>query len=112
MQPDFELVGVVATPGEGVQLFTTTRPGLTLMDLDEPANQGLEAIQQIRDLDDTAWVIALLTNDWDENASRALEAGAAAVITKDLIGERLLPLIRTGRPLGKHASRAGVYPLV
>lgn len=100
-EADLALVGCSATPYEGVRLFAEMRPDLTLMDLDEPSEAGLAAIQQIRLLEPAAWVIALLTQDWDGSGAQAIEAGADTVLTKDLIGKRLLPLIRAGRPIGR-----------
>ena len=97
MQPDLTLLASVASPYEAVRLFAEMRPDLTLMDLDQPSNMGLEAIQQIRILDPEAWVIGLLTNDWDDIGTQALNAGADSILTKDSISQRLMPVIRAGR---------------
>jgi DNA-binding NarL/FixJ family response regulator len=109
-EPDLELVGTTAIPAEAVRLFEEMRPDLTLMDLDRPSDRGLQAIQQIRDLDPGAWVIALMTNDWDNSGVQALDAGASAILTKDLIGEQLLPLIRMSRPVEKDSAVDATLP--
>lgn len=112
MQPDLDLVGTAATPHEGVDLFAEMRPDLTLMDLDRPSD-GLKAIRRIMELDPSAWVIALLTNDWDDSGAFALQAGATAILTKDLIRDKLLPLIRAGRPIDKgNSAKVSAYPLI
>jgi len=96
-QPGLELVATAATPDMALSIFDEQRPDLTLMDLDLPSDSGVDAILRIRTIDPSAWVIALVTNDWDEIGARALKAGASAVISKDLISEVLLPLILSRR---------------
>ena len=97
MQPGLELVASTATPEMALSIFDEQRPDLTLMDLDLPSDSGVDAILRIRTIDPSAWVIALVTHDWDEAGARAVKAGASAVIPKDLISEMLLPLILSHR---------------
>jgi len=99
-EPDLELVGAVAVLDTALSLFTEKRPDLTLMDLDWPGDNGVDAIQRIRAIDPSAWIIALVTYEWDTSGRRAVAAGAAAVVAKDLIGEVLVPMIRAGRRHG------------
>ena len=97
MQPGLELVASTATPEMALSIFDEQRPDLTLMDLDLPSDSGVDAILRIRTIDPSAWVIAMVTHDWDEAGARAVKAGASAVIPKDLISEMLLPLILSHR---------------
>jgi two-component system NarL family response regulator len=97
MQPGLELVASLETPDLALSIFAEQRPDLTLMDLDMPSDTGVDAILRIRKIDPSAWVIALVTHDWDDSGTRAVKAGASAVIPKDLIGEMLVPLILSGR---------------
>ena len=97
MQPGLELVASTETLDLALSIFSEQRPDLTLMDLDMPFDTGVDAIHRIRSIDPGAWVIALVTHDWDDSGTRAVKAGAAAVIPKDLIGEILVPLILLGR---------------
>jgi DNA-binding NarL/FixJ family response regulator len=103
MQPGLELVATTAAPDLALTIFAEERPDLTLMDLDLPDDTGIEAILRIRQIDPAAWVIALVTDDSGENGSRAVAAGAEAVVPKDLIGELLVPMI-----LGRHTGMRAV----
>jgi DNA-binding NarL/FixJ family response regulator len=86
-QEDLDLVGAVATAEAAVLQFTQLQPDLTLLDLDEPADAGLDAIGRIRDIDPAAWIIALITDEADERRERAIAAGASKVVAKHLIGK-------------------------
>ena len=94
MQPDMELVASAEDADTAVHLFALTLPDLTVMDLDLPERNGVKAIHSIRSIDPYAWVIGLVTYEWDQCGREALEAGASTVLAKDRIGETLLPLIR------------------
>jgi DNA-binding NarL/FixJ family response regulator len=94
MQEDMILVGSVPGPDAAIGLFDKERPDLTLIDLDLPSDAGLGALHRIRGIDPDAAVIGLVTDDWDESGMRAIEAGAATVLAKDLIGDLLVPFIR------------------
>jgi DNA-binding NarL/FixJ family response regulator len=94
LQPDMELVGVVASGKEAVQAFTGHRPDVTLMDLDLPSAAGITAIQEILQIDPAACVIGSSTYDWDESCTQALRAGARSCITKDRLNQDLVSLVR------------------
>jgi len=96
MQQDLKLVASVEAPEEAVRIFAEKRPDLTLMDLGAPSQDGLDAIQRIRATDPGAWIIALVLYELDDSGTQALEAGAATVLAKDLIGEMLVPMIHAG----------------
>ena len=98
-QPNVKLAGSLADADAAVDLFADVRPDLTLVDLNLPFGAGIDVIRRIREIDPDAWIMGLVTYEWDDRGREALSAGAAAVLPKDLIGERLVPLIRTGRQL-------------
>jgi DNA-binding NarL/FixJ family response regulator len=93
LEHDLELSGSTSDADEAVRIFSEQRPDLTLMDLDLPSSGGVEAIRHIRGMDPAAWIIGLITDEWDERSRQAVEAGASAVLAKDLIGKMLVPLI-------------------
>jgi DNA-binding NarL/FixJ family response regulator len=94
LQPDMELVGVVASAGEAVQAFTGHRPDVTLMDLDLPAGAAIQAIQDILRIDPDTCVIGSSTYEWDESCAQALRAGARSCVTKDRLNQDLVSLVR------------------
>ena len=97
MEGDFDLLDPVATADAAVEAFGATHPDLTLVDLDLPANGGLDAISRIRRMDPAAWIIGLAIDERDDRCVRAVTAGVSTLLTKDQIGTMLIPVIRTGK---------------
>ena len=94
-EPDLEVVGTATTAEAGLAFYRQHRPDLTLSDLNLHAATGIEAIRQIRALDPQAKVIGLAVYELDDIGLAALAAGAAAILAKDQIAEKLIHLIRT-----------------
>ena len=93
-QADMTVVGAAATGEEAVALFRQLRPDVTLMDLQLPVMSGLEAIRQIRGINDAARIIVLTMYRGDEDIYRALSAGAATYLLKDTVADDLIRIIR------------------
>src|SRR5580693_3636295 len=93
-QPDMQLVGEASTGKEAVQLHRELNPDVTLMDLQMPDMNGLDAIIAIRSEDPTARIIVLTTYAGDALAQRALKAGAQAYVLKSLVRTEILNTIR------------------
>ena len=105
--PGIEVVGSAADGLEGVEVFRSARPDVTLMDLQMPLLGGVEAISRIRKESPGARFIVLTTFDGDEDIYRAMQAGAKAYLLKGMEVEELLAAIRT-----VHAGRASVPPSI
>jgi two-component system NarL family response regulator len=101
--PDIEVVGSASDGLEGIQVFRSARPDVTLMDLQMPRLGGVEAIQRMRKEWPDARFIVLTTFDGDEDIYRAMQAGAKAYLLKGMEVEELLAAIRT-----VHTGRASV----
>jgi DNA-binding NarL/FixJ family response regulator len=106
-QDDMELVGQAGTGREGIELFGLLRPDITLMDLQMPDKNGIEAIVAIRRLDPEARVIVLTTYSGDVQVVRAMEAGARAYLLKNTLHKELLDTIRS-----VHAGHKTVSPAI
>jgi len=104
-EPDMEVVAHARTGREGVEQFETHSPDITLMDLQMPEMNGIEAIIAIREKAPTARIIVLTTYSGDVQVIRALEAGARAYLLKNLLHKELLETIRA-----VHAGRKTVSP--
>jgi DNA-binding NarL/FixJ family response regulator len=93
-----ELVGLAASGEEAVQSFRQHRPDVTLMDLDLPFGAGIAALREILRIDPATSVLGLLTYEWDESRTQALNAGARCCITKDRLNQDLVALVRDCKP--------------
>jgi two-component system NarL family response regulator len=102
-EPDMTVVASVATGQEGVELYRSQRPDVTLMDLRMPGMGGLDAIRAIRAEFPSAKIIVLSTYQGDEDIYRALDAGAVTYLLKDTLAEKMMGVIRDvaggGRPI-------------
>lgn len=94
-QDDMTLVGQASTGHEGIEQFKLLVPDITLMDLQMPDQNGIEAIIGIRHLQPAARIIVLTTYSGDVQAVRAMEAGASAYLLKNSLHKELLDTIRS-----------------
>ena len=100
IQPDMVLVGEAADGREAVQQFRRHRPDITLMDLQMPEMNGLDALIAIRNEFPDAKIIVLTTYKGDTHILRALKAGAHGYLLKNSLHKELLEAIR-----GVHSGR-------
>jgi DNA-binding NarL/FixJ family response regulator len=107
-QRDMSLVAEASNGLEAVQRFREHRPDITLMDLQMPGMNGLDALAAIRGEFPEAKIIVLTTYTRDVQVLRAMKAGARAYLLKTLLDKQLLETIRavhTGlRTLSAEAS--------
>jgi two-component system, NarL family, response regulator len=94
-QPDMLLVAEAGNGREAIDCFRTHRPDVTLMDLQMPVMGGIDAIIAIRSEFPDACIVVLTTYKGDVQASRAMKAGAAGYLLKNLIRKDLLDTIRS-----------------
>jgi DNA-binding NarL/FixJ family response regulator len=106
-ESDMELVAEAANGREAIHQFRTHRPDVTLMDLQMPEMNGLDAMIAIRGEFPDARIIVLTTYTGDVQATRALQAGARAYLLKNSLHKELLDTIRA-----VHAGRKTLSPEV
>ena len=94
IQPDMTLVGEACNGREAIQQFRTHHPDVTLMDLQMPEMNGLDALIAIRNEFPSARIIVLTTYAGDVQILRALKAGAQAYLLKNTLHKELLETIR------------------
>ena len=85
IQPDMTLVAEAANGREAVQQFRTHRPDVTLMDLQMPEMNGLDALIAIRAEFHDAKIIVLTTYEGDAHILRAVKAGAQGYLLKNTL---------------------------
>lgn len=93
-QADMEMVGEARNGGEAVERFRALRPDVTLMDLQMPGMNGVDAIAAIRSDYPGARIIVLTTYTGDVQAVRALKAGAVGYLLKNSLRTELIDAIR------------------
>lgn len=93
-QPDMELIGEASTGVEAIEQFRKHRPDVTLLDLQMPEMNGIDAILAIRAEFPVARIIVLTTYTGDAQILRALKAGAQAYLLKSSLRRELLDTIR------------------
>jgi two-component system, NarL family, response regulator len=91
---DMYLIGEASTGREAVEQFRLLRPDVTLLDVQMPEMNGIEAIQAIRAEFPSARVVVLTTYAGDVLAQRALKAGAQGYVLKGLLRKELIDTIR------------------
>src|SRR5215468_4448620 len=104
---DMTLVAEAANGREAIQQFRAHNPDVTLMDLQMPEMNGLDAMITIRGEFPDARVIVLTTYTGDVQAKRAIQAGARAYLLKNSLHKELLDTIRA-----VHAGRKSLSPEV
>jgi DNA-binding NarL/FixJ family response regulator len=98
-EPDLKLIAEASNGEEAIEKFRTHRPDVTLMDLQMPGLNGIEAINRILSEFPDARIIVLTTYSGDTQVLRALRAGARAYILKGHNRELLetIHLVMEGR---------------
>jgi DNA-binding NarL/FixJ family response regulator len=104
-ESDMTLVAEAANGREAIQYFRTHQPDVTLMDLQMPEMNGMDAMIAIRGEFPDARIIVLTTYTGDAQALRALKAGARAYLLKNSLHKELLDTIRA-----VHAGRKALSP--
>jgi DNA-binding NarL/FixJ family response regulator len=106
---DVELVGAAADGEEAVALCAEHSPDVVLMDLEMPVLDGIEATRRIKATQPDVAVVVLTSFSDRERILRALDAGAAGYLLKDVEPEGLARAIaaaaRGDAPLDPKAAR-------
>jgi DNA-binding NarL/FixJ family response regulator len=102
---DLTLVAEASNGREAIQQFRAHRPDITLMDLQMPEMNGLDAIIAIRGQFPDAKIIVLTTYKGDVQILRALKAGAKGYLLKNTFHKELIETIRA-----VHAGRKALSP--
>lgn len=87
-------VGEAADGAEAVDLFISTKPDITIMDIAMPGMDGIQALQAILAISAGARVIMLTTYKYHAQIRRAVTAGAAGLLLKSGMRTDLLDTIR------------------
>jgi DNA-binding NarL/FixJ family response regulator len=102
---DLKLVAEASNGKEAIEAFRSHQPDVTLMDLQMPGLDGIQAIEAICSEFPQARIIVLTTYTGDAQMVRALKAGARAFVLKGHVLDELLDIIRA-----VHAGKRRIPP--
>jgi len=104
-EADLKIVAEARNGKEAIEAFRSHQPDVTLMDLQMPEVDGLDAIDNIRREFPEARIVVLTTYSGDVQVLRALKSGVRAYILKSHIHKDLLDTIRA-----VHAGEKRIAP--
>lgn len=104
-QTDMTMVGEANNGREAIERWRELRPDVTLMDLQMPGMNGVDAIGAIHAEHPQARIIVLTTYAGDVQAVRALRAGAAGYLLKRSLRTELVDAIRDVHRGQRHVHR-------
>jgi DNA-binding NarL/FixJ family response regulator len=93
-EPGLEVVGEAGSGPQAEALSASLRPDIVLMDLRMPDGGGVESIVRMTAAGLPCRVIVLTTYETDADILRAVEAGAAGYLLKDLTRAELTGAVR------------------
>lgn len=93
-EPDLEVVADASSGPQAEALAAQLRPDIVLMDLRMPGGGGVESIVRMAESGLTCPVVVLTTYETDRDILRAVEAGAAGYLLKDLARGELAAAVR------------------
>ena len=94
VQPDIVVVAEASNGREAIEQFRIHRPDVTVMDLQMPEVNGVDAVSAIRVEFPGAKIIVLTTFAGDVQILRALKAGAQGYLLKAVMHRELVDNIR------------------
>lgn len=100
-QEDFNVVGEATTGREAVELAAQLQPDVILLDIRMPGLDGLQALSQIKAAHPHISVIMLTTYANPGYLARAVNAGAAGYLSKEIDPERI-PVAVKAAAKGEH----------
>src|SRR5262245_14526330 len=102
LEPQFEVVGIVADGRELLAAAGTLGPDVIVLDISMPSLNGIEAVRQLRATGSPAKVVFLTMHREATYAVRALEAGASGFVLKHSAASELITAIQ-------EALKGGTY---
>jgi two-component system response regulator DevR len=93
-QPDMQVVGEASTAAEAVHAVEKGKPDVVLMDIRLPGEGGIDATRQVTSRFPGSKVVMLTSFADDDLVIRAINAGAAGYVLKQVGNEELLRAIR------------------
>ena len=93
-QPEMVVDGEAEDAAQALDLLTSKRPDLMLIDITLPGKSGLELVKDVKAMHPDLPMLVLSMHDESLYADRVLRAGARGYITKHEGGDKLMGAIR------------------
>ncbi len=103
-EPDMCVVGQGASAAEAVDLATTCRPTLVLLDLDMPGG-GINALRAIQQASPLVKAVVLTVSASEDDLLAAFQAGASGYILKGVSARQLTGILRAVATGGSYAPQ-------
>ena len=91
---DIKISGAAAVNGEMLAAIDASPPDVALVDIDGPADSGLELARKIKQRSPNIAVVVLTSNPDDAQLFQALKAQAVAYLSKGITAEQLADTVR------------------
>jgi DNA-binding NarL/FixJ family response regulator len=89
-EPEFDIVGQAHNTEDAISMAGTLTPDIILADLSHSDMRGLQTVQTLHNIHPTIPIVTLSPLASQEYSQAALDAGAAACVTKSDMAEMLL----------------------
>jgi DNA-binding NarL/FixJ family response regulator len=94
LEPEFQVVGIVANGRELLQAAAELKPNAVILDIAMPQLNGLDAGEQLKRLMPSCRLVYLTMNTAPDVAAEAFRRGASAYVVKNSAAEELVTAIR------------------
>jgi DNA-binding NarL/FixJ family response regulator len=92
--PDLVVCGEAEDEGSALQLVTSLKPDVAIIDISLKTGDGIDLIKRIKSRDDNVRMLVWSMHSESLYAERALRAGALGYITKEQATDRIVEAIR------------------
>lgn len=106
-EPDLELIGEAVNGDDAVKKAMALKPEVILMDLVMPVKDGLQAIEEIKQLQPEVSILVLTSFSDEDKVFPAIRAGALGYLLKDSSPPILLKAIHD-----VHRGEASLHPSI
>ena len=86
----YEVIGEAGNGLAAVEMYTSLRPDMVVMDMVMPEMSGVDAVRRIRELDPNARIVMCSAMGQQQLVTEACAAGAMGFITKPFTASRVL----------------------
>jgi DNA-binding NarL/FixJ family response regulator len=107
---DIEIIGEARTGAQGLELFRTLKPDVTILSLRLPDSCAIDVLEDYYNVNKRAKILILAEHAGDSEISRSLKKGVSGYVCKDISESELIKAIRAVGAGGKYipADIAGI----